>query len=531
MCIERVIVKNYRTLKSLDLPLRQHLNIVVGDNETGKSTLLEAINLGLKCQINRRPASSELHPYLFNLAAVAEYVSALKSGKPAQPPRILIELYLRDCSEFAEYKGTNNSQQHDSPGISVCIGLDHEAFGEEYKTFISDPSRVNGVPVEYYKVDWRDFSGNTVHPRKFPVESALIDPSSISHAYAANKYVLEIARDFLGRKEKVELALSYRQLRDMFLRDPNVAAINVELAKKTGIVTEKTLSMSLDVTTRSGWESGVMPHLDDVPLTLIGKGEQNAVKIKLAIEAVDACILFLIEEPENHLSHSNLNRLISHIEATAGGKQLIITTHSSFVLNKLGIENVLMFNGKTAIQLSHLPPSTEAYFKKLPGHDTLRMILARKTILVEGPSDELIVQKAYLQKHGRMPLADGVEVITVRALASKRFLDIARLLNIDTCVVTDNDGDPAAVKAKFEEYETYPNIRICYSSDASLMTLEFHLAKLNLFQDLSGLFTRPFASEEDAREYMLKNKTDCALKLFDSTRHVEIPQYIENAIA
>jgi len=34
-------------------------------------------------------------------------------------------------------------------------------------------------------------------------------------------------------------------------------------------------------------------------LALIGKGEQNAAKIKLAIEAVDACILFLIEGLEN----------------------------------------------------------------------------------------------------------------------------------------------------------------------------------------------------------------------------------------
>ena len=28
-----------------------------------------------------------------------------------------------------------------------------------------------------------------------------------------------------------------------------------------------------------------MPHLDDVPLTLVGKGEQNAIKIKLSMES------------------------------------------------------------------------------------------------------------------------------------------------------------------------------------------------------------------------------------------------------
>ena len=404
MCIERVVVENYRALASVHLTLKPHLNIIVGNNESGKSTLLEAINLALKCQINRKPAGTELHTYLFNVDCVKDFLAKLRNGVRAEPPTILIELYLQDCPDFALFKGTNNSRSEDKPGISLRIELDHEAFGAEYREYISDKERLNSIPVEYYKINWQDFAGNPLNARKTPVNSALIDPSSISNTYAANRYVLEIARDFLTKKQKVELALSYRHLRDTFLGDPSVESINAELEKQTGTVTEKVLSIALDMTARAGWETGVLPHLDDIPLTLVGKGEQNAVKIKLAIAAAEeGCILFLIEEPENHLSHSNLNRLIAHINESAKNKQLIITTHSSFVLNKLGVENILMFNGTKAITLGQLPPSTEAYFKKLPGHDTLRMILAEKTILVEGPSDELIVQKAFLQKHGGLP--------------------------------------------------------------------------------------------------------------------------------
>src|SRR5271157_5461236 len=101
MCIERVIVKNYRTLASVDLALRPHLNIIVGNNESGKSTLLEAINLALKCQINRKPAGSELHPYLFNVNCVKDFLVNLRNGVHAEPPKILIELYLQDCPDFA----------------------------------------------------------------------------------------------------------------------------------------------------------------------------------------------------------------------------------------------------------------------------------------------------------------------------------------------------------------------------------------------------------------------------------------------
>lgn len=530
MCIERVIVKNYRTLKSLDIVMRQHLNIIVGDNESGKSTLLEAINLALRCQINRRPAFAELHPYLFNSACVLDFVTKLREGVPTPPPTILIELYLKDCEEFSIYKGTNNSLSEDKPGISLSIELDHESFGIEYRDYIADPKRINGVPVEYYKIDWQDFAGHAVNVRKIPVESALIDPSSLSNTYSANKYVLEIARDFLTKKQKVELAVSYRHLRNTFFADPSVKSINAELEQQTGTVTEKILSIALDMTARAGWETGVLPHLDDIPLTLIGKGEQSAVKIKLAIAAEESCALFLIEEPENHLTHANLNRLISHIAEEAKGKQLIITTHSSFVLNKLGVENVMMFNGKKVITLRQLPPSTESYFKKLPGHDTLRMILAKRVILVEGPSDELIVQKAFLQKHRRMPLEAGVEVISVNSLASKRFLDIARLLDIDTCVVTDNDGRADLVMSKFADYDSDENIHLCYSEDESLRTLENHIVKLNSRERLNTVFGRMFETDDELLTFMLSNKTDCALKIFDSPELFLMPDYIQNAI-
>src|SRR3546814_4634276 len=90
---------------------------------------------------------------------------------------------------------------------------------------------------------------------------------------------------------------------------------------------------------------------------------------------------------------------------------------------------------------------------KLPGHDTLRMVLSTRSILVEGPSDELIVQKAYIQKNGKMPLEDGVEVISVNSLAFKRFLDIAKLLKTQVHIITDNDGDITTVAKKYKDYE------------------------------------------------------------------------------
>ena len=163
--------------------------------------------------------------------------------------------------------------------------------------------------------------------------------------------------------------------------------------------------------------------------------------------------MLLIEEPENHLSHSNLNMLLDDIKEDCADRQVIITTHSGFVLNKLGIDNLrLISHGGKAATLMVLTPDTKDYFMKLPGYDTLRLILSKRSILVEGPSDELIVQRAYKDKHKKLPLEDGVDVISVGSLAFKRFLEIAALLNLNVRVVTDNDGDVTALKVKYSAY-------------------------------------------------------------------------------
>jgi len=76
--IQRAVIRNYRCLKRADVTFNEELNVIVGNNESGKSTLLEAIHLSLTGQLNGRPLQIELHPYLFNLDRVLEYIEALK---------------------------------------------------------------------------------------------------------------------------------------------------------------------------------------------------------------------------------------------------------------------------------------------------------------------------------------------------------------------------------------------------------------------------------------------------------------------
>ena len=171
------------------------------------------------------------------------------------------------------------------------------------------------------------------------------------------------------------------------------------LEDKKGDVTDKTLEVSMDMSARSTWESSITAHLNDMPFDSVGKGEQCRVQMKLAIEAAGDSNVLLIEEPENHLSHSNMHKLIEEITQRGADRQIILTTHSNFVLNKLGIDNLKLLSpsGETMI-MEDLSSDTKDYFMKLPGYDTLRLILSSEAILVEGPSDALIVPASIIFK-------------------------------------------------------------------------------------------------------------------------------------
>ena len=210
---------------------------------------------------------------------------------------------------------------------------------------------------------------------------------------------------------------------------------------------------------------------------------------------------------------------------------MILSTHSTFVMNKLGIENVIMFgkNQKTT-SLNKLSPDTQDYFRKLPGYDTLRLIIAKKAILVEGPSDELLVQKAYLIEHKKLPIENGVDVISV-GLSFKRFLEIAVLLDKEVYVVTDNDGDYAEkIEHKYKEYMDITNIKICYDKDNNCKTLEPQIVKVNELSRLNSILGRNEKNKKELIKYMESNKVDCALRLFETNQNLSIPQYILDAI-
>lgn len=530
--IRKVVLKNFKRFQGSTIELTPGLNMLVGDNEAGKSTLLEAINLGLTKRWNGRFFESAFTHHFITASVAASFIADVQADKAPQPPEVLIELYFDDDPSVMRMKGENNSLREDAPGYRLHATLDRE-FEDEYQAFLERPADVSSIPTEFYKIEWTDFAGQPVNVRAQRVKSSLIDASRIRLSSGADFHLQRIIGDTLDAKDRAQLARSYRLHQEQFGSNPTIASINASIAASSAGVTSKAFSLEIDTSGSNGWESALGPHLDQLPFYFAGSGEQNRLKILLALARnVDESHVILIEEPENHLSFSSLNELVERIDSQCSGRQLIIATHSSFVVNKLGLDQLMLLGTGHPTRLNALPPDTERYFKKLAGYDTLRLVLAKKVVLVEGPSDELIFQRAYHDRHGRRPIEDGIDVISVRGLSAKRYLDLAIPLRRTVVVLADNDGDHATkVDARFADYTAHDFIKVSRSDQDAAPTLEPQMLLANGRDKVNIILGTSYTTDEDLLRHMMSNKTEAALLFHDAPPDsVTWPQYIQDAI-
>ena len=91
MYIKEMRVFGFKRFSKLQVELSPGINIVVGDNDAGKSTLLEVITAVLDGQYRGTSLARNLSEDLFNAENVATYIKNIRSGTQCEPPEILIE--------------------------------------------------------------------------------------------------------------------------------------------------------------------------------------------------------------------------------------------------------------------------------------------------------------------------------------------------------------------------------------------------------------------------------------------------------
>jgi putative ATP-dependent endonuclease of OLD family len=526
--IKRVVIRGYRVFKDFTVSPNTGMNIIVGDNETGKSTLLEAIALGLTGRVNGRWATEELNPFWFHQANVSEFFAKYGTADSIKPPEIEIELYLQsDESDVQRMRGAINSLQEDCPGTRIYIRPDENYAGEFAEYMSADHPGV--LPTEFYDVVWRDFNDMPIRRRPKELGVSFIDSRTVRSSAGVDHHTRQILGSFLDTKERAQIAVAHRQARHKITTEA-LGSLNEQMAKDSEDLHESAIGLAMDQSARASWESGVVPQVAEIPFAMIGQGQQAAIKVALAMRRrADSARFVLIEEPETHLSYSRLQRLVSRIEKLAGAEQQIfVTTHSSYVLNRLGIDNLLLLTESGTVGITDLSPDTVAYFKHLSGYDTLRLVLANKLALVEGPSDEMIFIRAYHDAVGRYPQDDGIDVVSMSGVTFGRALELCAKLERSAVALQDNDGrNPDEILADLEEHLS-PDRRVYIGDPALGTTLEPQLITANGVERLKQVLN--LRQQDDPTTWMPNHKTEAALRILESYQSICFPPYIRDAV-
>lgn len=288
----------------------------------------------------------------------------------------------------------------------------------------------------------------------------------------------------------------------------------------------------MDQSHRGSWDESVVPHVAKIPFSMSGQGQQASIKIVLALgKLANTARVVTIEEPENHLSHTSLNKLLVHLKDSVGDQQqLFVATHSSFVLNRLGLDSILFVSDGNTASFMDIDTETVDYFRKLPGYDTLRMVLADRFVLVEGPSDEILFERFYKDAKGKRPIEDGIDVISMRGLALKRCLNLAKVLKKKCAALRDNDGlDPVTIIGDLGDLVESGKRDVFVGTVEGGVTLEPQILAANPDE---GIMQRALLRTDRAElaVWMKNNKTEAALLLAETTESIVAPPYFARAI-
>ena len=243
----------------------------------------------------------------------------------------------------------------------------------------------------------------------------------------------------------------------------------------------------------------------------------------------EAIEILLLEEPENHLSHVNMRRVLNNL-SNPGGKQLFVSTHSSLVCSRLDLRKVIMFDGVgNRATLRQLEPDTADFFCKAPDNNVLEFAMSRKVLLVEGDAEFVLISALYEACTGSSLEHDGVHVIAVGGTSFKRYLALAKVLNIRTAIVRDNDGNYQRHCVDNYAGLLIENTRVFADTDNARGTFE-----ICIYEDNKAICENLFAASRRSLtvlDWMLDNKAEAALTLLKAGgARLTVPSYLLEAI-
>ncbi len=510
--IKKLKLLNFKRFKKFEVEFDSKINTIIGDNEAGKSSILQAIELlssGSRNKVETAGVES-----ILNKNSISEFLAGDKTF--AKLPEIHVEAYLSDETN-PDLFGKHNSENINASGLHM-ICLPNEDLANEIDQVLAIDN--GNFPFEFYIVKFITFNGEAYSGYRRFLKCLTIDSSKINSDYANNEYIRTVYNSTVEHSNRVSLSNEYRlqkiQFKEKNLKEINEGLGNYELAIRSG----SKFNLEADITLTQ----------DDIPIDARGKGQQCFIKTEFALnrnaekQSIDT---LLLEEPENHLSHSNMKRLISKI-SDSHKNQTIIATHSSLISTRLDLRKSILLNSSSdkPLKLDGLSPSTAKFFMKAPDNNILEFVLSNKVILVEGDAEYMLIDALYANATKKTLEEDNVHVISVGGTSFKRYMEIAKALKIKTAIIRDNDKDYQAKCV--DNYTDYISDNIKVFSDTNNDNYTFEVCLYHKNKDICDSL---FSGGNSPLEFMLGNKAESALRLVDKhSENLDAPEYIQQAI-
>jgi len=512
--IQKIKLVNFKRFPSLEIEFNDDLNLLIGDNEAGKSSILSAIDLVLSGSQNK--VESFGIDALLNIQAVESFFAGQKQYD--RLPKLEVELYLNN-QQNSELNGRANSENRTCDGLRLCCEP-NDNLSHEISQILAEPD--DNFPYEYYTISFKTFANHQYTGYTRYLNHVLIDSSQINNEYATREYVKSMYWATATDVQRYKHLNEYRKSKGDFATSKLLDINDALPVYKFGVRNSIKANLFTDLTLNE----------ENINIENKGKGKQCFIKTDFALNRRHSLDVILLEEPENHLSHSHTKKLIEQIKGTAE-KQLFISTHNSLISTRLDLRKSILLNSSSQVNaaLKNLKDSTAKFFMKAPDNSVIEFVLSSKVLLVEGDAEYILMDQFYRNVSGSSLDADLVHVISVDGTSFKRYMELAALLNIKTAVIRDNDGNYQSNCVDNYAGYTSSNIQVFADRDADRRTLE-----VCIYRDNTALCDRIFSTprrELPIQDYMLKNKTEAAFKLISEEQeraNIVTPNHIAEAV-
>jgi putative ATP-dependent endonuclease of OLD family len=446
MHLSLITLRNFRIYGSgqagdgTAVPLRPGLNVLVGENDSGKSCIIDAIHLVLFDESHGwlRPSEEDFHGDAAKLS-----IECLFRGITEPEAAMLLEWLSFD--EAGDYL------------LKVTLTAERRAAGVFSETRAGADE--DGAPLsrrarEYlcatYLKPLRDARRELSPGRRSRLAQILSTHPALKEVGDTHTLVQAVA-------DANTTIRSYfkdegQPGRPVFSR----LATNVEELSRDG----SALAPDIDLDTptlRSVYEKLALRFAGD---RSPGLGSENilfvAAELLLLKHETEWLRLALIEELEAHLDSQAQLRVIQFLaEQSAQDLQLVVSTHSPVLASVVDLEGLLICRGGKVFPMdrgsTRLEPGDYVHLRRFLDATKANLFFAAGVIVVEGPSETILLPALCQALTGKSFAKHGVSLVNVGGVALLRYARIFHRqdggpMGIPVSCVTDRDVPPAKAK-------------------------------------------------------------------------------------